>query len=62
MFDRKTAKICQSENIFYICSRKTKRKGFEYQTEKRRSTRRKRKNYCFDLGKLKENGLKTTDR
>ena len=37
---------------------KQSEKVFEYQTEKRRSTRRKRKNYCFDLGKLKENGLK----
>ena len=41
---------------------KQSEKVFEYQTEKIRSTRRKRKNYCFDLGKLKENGLKTTDR
>ena len=41
---------------------KQSEKVFEYQTEKRRSTRRKRKNYCFDLGKLKENGLKTTER
>ena len=41
---------------------KQSEKVFEYQTEKRRSTRRKRKNYCFDLGRLKENGLKTTDR
>lgn len=41
---------------------KQSEKVFENQTEKIRSTRRKRKNYCFDLGKLKENGLKTTER
>ena len=41
---------------------KQSEKVFEYQTEKIRSTRRKRKNYCFDLGRLKEDGLKTTDR
>ena len=35
MFDRKTAKICQSENIFYICSRKTKRKGFRESNRKK---------------------------
>ena len=37
---------------------KQSEKVFEYQTEKRRSTRRKRKNYCFDLGRLKRKRIK----
>lgn len=37
---------------------KQSEKVFEYQTEKRRSTRRKRKNYCFDLCRLKRKRIK----
>ncbi|MCI6801310.1 MAG: hypothetical protein MR891_06770 [Bacteroidales bacterium] len=37
---------------------KQSEKVFEYQTKKRRSTRRKRKNYCFDLCRLKRKRIK----
>ena len=37
---------------------KQSEKVFENQTKKRRSTRRKRKNYCFDLGRLKRKRIK----
>lgn len=37
---------------------KQSEKVFENQTEKIRSTRRKRKNYCFDLGRLKRKRIK----